>query len=104
MHESHCVLSCCTTPVECGSVVSRWYRDKVCLCHCLQDYPSVYQVRQLLTENDVIIVFATVEASQLLYEVRDHLWKQCCRMPEYSFALYMCIHMYMLHPNVQPEL
>ena len=53
--------------------VTMWHRGNAtyCICHCLQDYPSIYQVRQLLIERDVIIVFATTDDGLSLYEVRD---------------------------------
>lgn len=65
VHESHCEPKP-HARLRCLNVA----QGQGCICHCLQDYPSIYQVRQLLIERDVIIVFATFGQSLSLYEVK----------------------------------
>lgn len=36
----------------------------------IQDYPSVYQIRDVLREGDIIPIFGTIETTRLTYEVR----------------------------------
>ena len=60
----------------------------VCACVCVQDFPSIYQVRQKLIENDIITIFAVSENAAEdrvmvtdLYGVShciDNLWSLCC--------------------------